>query len=207
MKYFIYRLLILFCLQLLLFSSVKTTPNSVNKIQSTPNSVNKIQSIPILIDVRLLNDGPGSLLKIPLEVDYISGVVHINGQSVTNGAVTRLHMQVTAESDKAGHKYQSNVQIQVRILVTQSLPISNQTKRTTAVEEEVVEVDSYSVQQLEVVQVVIYSDRAGKLVRSISTKLPLEKSKIHSIPKRHDKHIYVRPKMKEIESFPKSHSG
>ncbi|EDV19922.1 uncharacterized protein TRIADDRAFT_61539 [Trichoplax adhaerens] len=119
--------------KLLLFSSAKTTPNSVNKIQS----------IPILIKVHLLNDSSGPLLQIPLKVGYISGVVYVNGQSVTNGIVTRLHMQVTANSEKAGHKYQSNVQIQVRIFVRQ-LPTSNQNKCRTAVEEEVVEVDSYS---------------------------------------------------------------
>ncbi|RDD35809.1 hypothetical protein TrispH2_012039 [Trichoplax sp. H2] len=216
MKYFIYSLLILFCLQLLLFSSAKTTPNSVNKIQS----------IPILIKVHLLNDSSGPLLQIPLKVGYISGVVYVNGQSVTNGIVTRLHMQVTAskpkssiafpkrvhsnltsmiDSEKAGHKYQSNVQIQVRIFVRQ-LPTSNQNKCRTAVEEEVVEVDSYSVQQPIVEQVLLYDDCAGHQIQSTVVRLILEYSKIYSMRKEYDKHIYVRPKMKEIKSFSKSHS-
>lgn len=125
-------------------------------------------------------------LQVNLHFHLRKGIVHLNGRPVNHNFANSIHLiaQIT-EYSVDGTQMQRQEAVVVRVLVETRL---SEMKRIFTIEEEVVAIGREDVMQVDVKQIVIESnDNVNEYRRSLLT-LKIEESKLHQMPREHDRH-------------------
>lgn len=155
-----------------------------------------------VVSVRIIekphdNLSEGRILMVNLIFELREGIIHLNNQPINHAHINAVHFETDIiEIDGEGHHLgRSTKPIIARVMVRE---MEQSGRLVLTIQEEIVAVEGNEVDQVDVKEVVIFSDDRMSEVSRTMTSVRLEESKIHGMDRAHDLHCgNIRPLLPE----------